>query len=48
MVGWGSRGGLEGDSGGYWGGGRAAQEGGVMCIRIADSFCCTAETSTTL
>ena len=47
--GWvGESGGLEGDSGGYWGGGRAAQEGGVMCIRIADSFCCTAETSTTL
>ena len=32
-----------------WGrGGREAQEGGDICIHIADSYCCTAETNTTL
>ena len=29
-------------------GGREAQEGGDICIHIADSLCCTAETNTTL
>ena len=28
--------------------GREAQEGGDICIHIADSLCCTAETNTTL
>ena len=27
---------------------REAQEGGDICIHIADSSCCTAETDTTL
>ena len=27
------------------GGGRKAQEGGDMCIAMADSHCCTAETN---
>ena len=31
-----------------WGGGREAQEGGVLCIHIADSLCYTEETNTTL
>ena len=36
---------LEGwDGGGEWG----AQEGGDICIHIADSLCCTAETNITL
>ena len=30
------------------GGGREAQEEGHMCIHIANSLCCTAETNTTL
>ena len=29
-------------------GGREAQEGENICILIADLFCCTAETNTTL
>ena len=29
-------------------GGRVAQEGGDICIHIADSLRCTAETNTTL
>ena len=29
-------------------GGREAQEGGDICIHIADSLCCTVETNTTL
>ena len=33
--------------GGEWGG-RKAQEGGDICIHIADSCCCMAETNTTL
>ena len=34
---------------GWDGGGvREAQEGGEICIHIADLFCCTAETNTTL
>ena len=28
------------------GGGREVQEGGDVCIHIADSLCCTAETNT--
>ena len=28
--------------------GRETQEGGEICIHIADSVCCTAETNTTL
>ena len=28
--------------------GREAQDEGVICILIADSHCCTAETNTTL
>ena len=28
-------------------GGRKAQEGGDICIHIADSLCCRAETNTT-
>ena len=32
---------------GGWGG-REVQEGGDMCIRIADSLCCAVETNTTL
>ena len=28
-------------------GGREDQEGGDICIHIADSWCCTAETNTT-
>ena len=31
-----------------WGGGREAQEGGDICILIADSHGCTAESNTTL
>ena len=34
-----------------WDGGegeREVQEGGDICIRIADLLCCTAETNTTL
>ena len=32
-----------------WGrGGRETQEGGDICIHIADSHCCTAETNTAL
>ena len=30
-----------------WGFGREVQKEGDMCIRIADSVCCTAETSAT-
>ena len=30
------------------GGGREAQEGGDICIHMADSFCCTAEINITL
>ena len=30
---------------GWDGGGREAQEGGDICIHIADSLCCTAETN---
>ena len=30
------------------GGGREAQEGGDICIHIADSCCCTAKINTTL
>ena len=30
------------------GGGREVQEGGDICILMADSYCCTAETNTTL
>ena len=33
---------------GVGGGGREFQEGGDICICIADSLCCTAETNTTL
>ena len=29
-------------------GGREVQEGGDICIHIADSLCCTVETNTTL
>ena len=29
-------------------GGWEAQEGGNICIHIADALCCTAETNTTL
>jgi len=29
-------------------GGREAQEGGDICIHMADSLCCTAETNRTL
>ena len=29
-------------------GGREVQEGGNICIHIADSLCCTAETNTAL
>ena len=32
----------------HTGGGREVQEGGDICIHIADSLCCTAETNTTL
>ena len=28
-------------------GGREAKEGGDICIHIADSYCCTAETNIT-
>ena len=38
--------GLEGWGGGL--GGRAAQEGGDICIRMADSHCSRAETNTLL
>ena len=31
-----------------WDGGREVQEGGDICIHIADSLHCTAETNTTL
>ena len=37
---------LEGWDGGWVG--KEVQEGGVICIHIADSHCCMAETSTTL
>ena len=30
------------------GDGREAQEGGDVCILMTDSYCCTAETNTTL
>ena len=35
---------------GLWGlaGGRKAREGGDICVCIADSLCCTAETNPTL
>ena len=33
---------------GWGGGGREAHEGGDICLLIADSCCCTAETNTTL
>ena len=33
---------------GWDGGGRDAEEGGDICIHIADALCCTAETNTTL
>ena len=33
---------------GVGGEGRQAQEGGDICIIVADSYCCTAETNTTL
>ena len=29
-------------------GGREAEEGGGICMHMADSCCCTAETNTTL
>ena len=29
-------------------GGKEAEEGGDICIHVADSFCCIAETNTTL
>ena len=38
--------GLEGGCQGW--GSREAQEGGDICIHIADSLCCIAETDTTL
>ena len=31
-----------------WEGGKEGQEGGDVCIHIADSLCCTAETNKTL
>ena len=34
--------------GGMGSGGREVREGGDICIHIADSLCCTAETNTTL
>ena len=37
---------LDGWDGG--GGRRQVQEGGEICIHIADSLCCTGETNTTL
>ena len=36
------------DLGWWWGVGREFQDRGDICIRIADSLCCTAETQTTL
>ena len=33
---------------GYGGGGGEAQEGEGICVLIADSHCCIAETNTTL
>ena len=30
-----------------WEGGKEAQEGGDICIHMADSCCCIAETNTT-
>ena len=36
------------DLDGWDGGGREVQEGGDICIQIAGSLCCTAETNTTL
>ena len=33
---------------GWDGGGREAQEGGDICVHIADSWCGTAETNTVL
>ena len=39
--------GLEGWGGVGWGGaGRETQEGGAICIHMADSFLCTAATNT--
>jgi len=35
----------EWDGGGCW---RVVQEGGEICVFIADSFCCTVEINTTL
>ena len=34
----------------WWdgGGGKEAQEGGHICMHMADSYCCTAEINTTL
>ena len=41
---------LDGQNGGLGGGGdgREVQEGGDICIHIADSLCCTAEANKTL
>ena len=39
---------LCGDLDGWEGGGKEVQEGRDICIHIADSLCCTAETNTTL
>ena len=36
------------DLGGWAGGWREAQEGGDLWILVTDSWCCTAETNTTL
>ena len=36
------------DGRGVWGWMRQAQEGGDICVHIADSYCCTTETNTTL
>ena len=33
---------------GWWGDGKEVQEGGDICIHVADSLCCTAETNTAL
>ena len=38
----------QGPQRGGMGGRREAQEGEDICIHIADSYCCTAETNTTL
>ena len=39
---------LSGDLDGWDGGGREVEEGGDICIHIADSLHCTAEPKTTL